>query len=236
MTKRMPVAARVLCLMFLPAGMLTGCAATTAGTAIPAAAPPALTAETLPGLLLPAGQVGSALSDSDVAVTREVSSPWDDSAHIDEGVGCLAVAGAAQKDVYAAAGWSAMHGQVLREPPTAPSWSHFATQAVVLFDSAQAARDFFAQSPQIWAACANRDITYAQQLAPEQRWSIGPVALDGEMLAVSREQRSPQRWFCQRALTVHGQVAVDVEACTQDGPTAAAATIARSITDRMGPA
>jgi hypothetical protein len=52
-------------------------------------------------------------------------------------------------------------------------------------------------------------------------------------LTVSREQNSPQHWFCQRALTVHGTVGVDVEACNLDGPTSAAAEIARRIGDRL---
>ncbi len=215
---------------------VVGCATTTAGTATPAAAPPPITGQSLPGLLLSAAQVGAALSGPDVVVTRQATQPWDDSIGITGGAGCLAVAGAAQRDVYAGEDWTAMHGQVLREPPTS-SWAHFATQAVVLFDSGPAAQDFFARSRQTWADCSNRDLSYAPQLAPaEQLWSIGPVNVRTDVLTVSRQQRSPQRWSCQRALTVQGQVAVDVEACALDGPTAAAAAIAGAIAERIGPA
>lgn len=223
---RVSAIAALLCLT------TAGCATTTAGTAMPAAPPRLTTAEALPGLLLPAADVGSAMSGADLVVTREVSAPWDDSARLTEGVGCLAVAGAAQRGVYADSGWTAMRGQVLREPPTS-RWSHFATQAVVLFETAEAAGDFFTRSGESWADCANRDLVYAQQLAPDQLWSIGPVGLEDDTLTVSRTQRSPQDWSCQRALTVHGNVAVDVEACSLDGPTTAAAAIVRSIADRM---
>ncbi|MGI9123805.1 MAG: sensor domain-containing protein [Mycobacterium sp.] len=217
----------------MPALLLTsGCATTTGGTATPAAQPPPATPESLPSLLLPAGEVGAALSGTDMVVTRDVSTPWNDSAHVPEGVGCLAVAGAAQQGVYADTGWTAVHGQVLREPPTA-RWGHFATQAVVLFPDPGTAQAFFARSKDGWAGCANRDMTYAQQLAPEQVWAIGPAKLDGDVLALSREQRSPERWACQRALTVRGNTAVDVEACSLDGPTTAAAAIARSIAGRL---
>lgn len=204
---------------------------------MPAAALPSATAENLANLLLPAADVGTALASKNMVVTRDVTALWVDSTRVADGVGCLAVTGAAQRGVYTDSGWAAVHGQVLRDPPTAPSWSHFATQAVVLFNSPRAAEDFFASSRGTWASCSNRELTYQQQLAPEQLWSIGPVSVEGGVLTVPREQHSPQRWSCQRALTVHGQVAVDVEACALDAPpTTAAAAIARSIVDRIGPA
>jgi hypothetical protein len=235
MSRRKPAIAALLCLTGLTP-VVGACATTTAGTAMPAAAPPSATAENLSDLLLPAADVGTALSSDSMVVTRDVSALWVDSTRVAEGVGCLAVTGAAQRGVYADSGWTAVHGQVLRDPPTSPSWSRFATQAVVLFNASRAAEDFLSRSRDTWATCSNRELTYPQQLAPEQVWSIGPVGNEGGVLTVSREQRSPQRWFCQRALTVHGQVAVDVEACALDAPTAAAVTIARSIADRIGPA
>jgi len=230
MIKRLPVLAAMVCLS------AAGCATTTSGTATPAAQAPMTTAETLPALLLSAPDVASALSGGDLVITRDVSTPWDDSAHFDDqsgGPGCLAVAGAAQKGVYAGSGWTALHGQVLREPPTSPTWSHYAVQSVVLFATAAVAADFYTKSRDSWAGCSNRELAYAQQLAPDQLWSIGPVSTDNEVLAVSREQRSPQHWFCQRALTVHGTVGVDVEACSLDGTTSAAAAIAHTIADRL---
>ena len=167
-----------------------------------------------------------------MVVTREVAEPWDDSARLTEGPGCLAVAGAAQRGVYAGTDWTAVHAQVLREPPPA-QWSHFATQAVVLFPTVAAAEDFFARSQDSWAGCSDRELAYPQPLAPEQLWSIGPVGVERDVLAVSRVQRSPQQWSCQRALTVHGNVAVDVEACSLDGPTSAATAIAGAIAGRL---
>lgn len=226
MKSRVAVTAALLCLT------ASGCAATTAGTATRAADAPPTTTGDLPALLLSAAEVGSALSGTDLVVTRDVAAPWDDSAQLTEGIGCLAVAGAAQQGVYAGTGWTALHGQVLREPPTSP-WSHFATQAVVLFPTTEAATEFFTRSRDSWASCSNRELSYPQQPASEQLWSIGPVGIERDVLAVSRVQRSPQQWSCQRALTVHDKVAVDVEACSLDGPTSAAAAIASSIADRL---
>lgn len=231
MMYRAPVIAALLTLT------VSGCAATTAGSAVPAAQSVPASAETLPDLLLPAADVSAVMGSPDMVVTRDVSALWDDSAPLsDRTPGCLAVAGAAQRGPYAGSGFTAAHAQVLREPPTSPAWSHFATQAVVLFPDAGKAADFFARSREGWAGCSNRDLAYRQQLAPVQLWSVGPVTTDRDALAVARIQRSPEQWSCQRALTVHANVAVDVEACSLSGPTSAAASIARQIAARIGPA
>lgn len=214
---------------------VAGCAPTTAGTAMPAPPTPPPTAETLPGLLLSADDVGAALGAKDIVVSGEVSAPWNDATHFQSAAqqGCLAIAGAAQQGVYANAGWTALHGQVLREPPTAQRWSHFATQAVVMFGDAAAAAAFLDAQQISWAGCSNRELRYAQPMSPDQVWEVGPTRVDHDTLTVSREQTSPQHWFCQRALTVHAGVGVDVEACSLNGPTAAAAEIAGRIADRL---
>ena len=226
MTSRLPAIAALLCVS------LSGCSTSVAGTAAPAEQGPPVTAATLPSLLLSASDVGAAMSSDDIAVTRDVDRIWNDSARLDD-VNCLAIAGAAQEAVYADSGWTATHSQVLREPPTSPSWSHYAVQAVVLFPTRQATADFYGASRASWAKCSNRELTYPQPLGPEQVWSVGQISTDRDVLAVSRTEQSPERWGCQRALTVHGNVAVDIEACSLDGTPTAAAALARQITNRM---
>lgn len=228
MTRRLPALALLACLP------LAGCATTTAGMATSAGPALLVGAESLDALLLPADAVESALGNADVVVTRAVSTPWNDAAHFTDAAdtGCLAIAGPAQRRVYDGSGWTDLRGQILREPPTAPDWSHFAVQAIVRFATAEAASDFYTRSRQNWSRCSDRELRYTQQLAPDQIWSVGRTGTDGELLTVSRSQRSPQNWSCQRALGVRGNVAVDVEACGTEGPTTAAATIARAIADR----
>ena len=212
---------------------LGGCASTTGGTALLAAPTAPTTTETLPTLLLSAPDINAALGSDDLVVTREVSQPWDDSAQAHDDAACLAIIGAAQRGVYADSGWTAMYGEVLRQAPGAPAWSRFAVQAVVLFPTGKAAADFFAKSQTSWAGCANRQINYPQQLSPSQVWSVGPTDVEHGVLTVSRVQQGPQEWSCQRALTVHGDVAVDVEACSLGGSNSAAALIATQISDRL---
>ena len=120
MTTRLAVLLGGLCIT------VGGCAATTAGTALPMAPIPPTTADTLSALLLSASEVGTALAGGDPAgddlvVTRDVRELWNDGARFDS-TDCLAIGGAAQKGVYADSGWTGMHGQILREPPTAPEW------------------------------------------------------------------------------------------------------------------
>lgn len=214
---------------------VVGCSPTTSGSAMPAPPIPPTTAETLPGLLLSADDVGAALGAKDVVVSGEVSAPWNDATHFQTAAqtGCLAIAGAAQKTVYTDAGWTALRGQVLREPPAARQWSHFATQAVVLFSDAAAAAGFLDSQRMSWAGCSNRELRYAQPMMPDQVWAVGPTRSEHDTLTVSREQTDPQHWFCQRALSVHAGVGIDVEACSLDGPTSAAAEIVRKIGDRL---
>jgi len=230
MTRALSALAAPLCVTLCLTSV--GCSATTAGTATPAAPGPQVGPGALPGLLLSAADVQTVLASPQLVVTGEVSAPWHELGQLGD-PDCLAIAGAAQREVYAGSGWTALRGQVLREPPAATSWSHYAVQAVVLFPAATAAADFFTASQSGWARCADRELTYAQQPAPDQVWSVGPITVDRDVLAVSRVQRSPQRWACQRALTVHGNAAIDVEACSLDGNTPAATAIARSISDRL---
>ena len=225
-TPRLPLIAAALCLT------VSGCSAITPGTPTSAGKAPLTSPDALPTLLLSAPDVGAALASDDVVVTNDVSKAWNDSAHFSD-VNCLAIAGAAQQGVYADSGSTAVHGQVLRDPPTSAEWSHYAVQAVVAFPSARAAADFFTASQRGWAACSNRQLNYAQPIGPPQVWSVGQTSTDKDVLAVSRTQQSPQRWDCQRALTVHSNVAVDVEACSLNGPTAAASEIAGQIAGRL---
>ena len=230
---RLPAIAVLAC---LSGGWLSGCAGTTPGTPVAQVptAPPA-TVDALPSLLLSAADVSATVGGAEMVVTREVSAPWNDTMHF-QGPGesgCLAISGAAQKATYADSGWTALRGQVLREPPSAAQWSHFATQAVVLFPTPAAAQEFFARSTTGWQSCADRELNYAQPPLPDQLWTVGPVSVDRGRLTGSRTERRPELGSSHRALTVRSNVAVDVEACSLEGSTPAAAAIAEAIGARL---
>lgn len=215
---------------------------TTAGTVPRRAGPGTHRADTARAKLLTALDAGVALGDDDVVVSREVSAPWDDSAHFANGpndsgtnLGCLAIAGAAQRACTpepAGPPCCAVRCFASRRLPRVGRTSP--PRPWVLFPDAQAAGEFCRRAGDAWAGCANRELAvYAQQLAPDQVWQIGPVSSDSNMLTVARTQRSPLQWSCQRALSVRGNVAIDVEACDAGGPTDAAAAITAAIGDRL---
>lgn len=226
MLSRVAAIAALLCVP------LSACTATVAGTASPTPPAPLTTSETLPALLLSASDVGSMMSSGDIAVVRDVDKFWNDAARLDN-ANCLAIAGTAQQAVYADSGATAVHSQILREPPTSPSWSHYAVQAVVLFPSNSAASAFYEASRRSWAGCSDRQLNYPQPIGPAQLWSVGPTSTDHDILAVSRIEQTPDRWSCQRALTVHSNVAIDIEACSIAGTPTAATAIARQIAGRL---
>jgi hypothetical protein len=172
------------------------------------------------------------MSSDDMAVTRETTKAWTDTSQMSD-PSCLAIAGAAQQVSYANSGSTAVRGQILREPPNAPIWAHYAVQAVALFPTAEAAASFYTASRDTWAGCSNREMTYPQPIGPNQIWTVGQVNTEHDVLSVSRIERTPEKWSCQRALTVHNNVAVDVEACSLDATTGAAIAIARQIASKL---
>jgi hypothetical protein len=190
------------------------------------------TPESLPGLLLQAADIGAMMSSDGIVVTRDSSKAWSDTARLSD-TNCLPIAGAAQQAVYAHSGSTAVHSQILREPPAAPGWEHYVVQAVALFPDTMSAANFYATSRAQWDRCSNRQMTYPQPIGPNQVWTIGPVDSDHDMLSVSRTEQSPDKWTCQRALTVRNNVAIDIEACSLAGSTTAASTIARQISSRL---
>ena len=171
---------------------VSGCSATTSGTARPAATPPLATPDSLSAMLLPAGDVGAALGSGQVAVTRRG----------ERAMGRQRPFRRRRRRVPAHRRRGPAGG-VTPEPAgpicvarccasrRAAAWSHFAAQAVVLFPTAAAAADFFARPTTSWAGCANRELSYAQQLAPDQVWSVGPASADAGVLTVERTQAGP---------------------------------------------
>lgn len=149
---------------------------------------------------------------------------------------CEPIASPVGDDVYEGSGWSAVVGQVLLEPGN--TYSHVVDQFVVSFPSAQAAGAFYTTSAQQWSACANRQYTnekFGQQLVH----TVGPISNTDGTLSVTQTQPHGETTFtCQRALTVAGDVVIDVAACglnESDAQSGAAVTIAHQIAAKVAP-
>jgi hypothetical protein len=207
----------------------TPTAATTAAaspTTTPASAS-IVPVDALPGLLAdPAAInaiVGSAVMTPDPEPHPDVM--WS-GANLDK-LECLSVYHPAEKPVYAGSGWIAMQGQVIREP--GESSRHSVVQAVVSFPSAQAATDFVAQRRDNWGKCSGKSVTTTLENGSHATWLVNAVSNDNGMLQAQLTQEGGSGWACQRVLTAHNNVVIDVASCGYS-PAGQARAVATTIT------
>jgi hypothetical protein len=148
-------------------------------------------------------------------------------AHVDN-PNCLGVYHPAELPVYQGSGWTAVQGQVLREPGDRSR--NTVIQAVVSFPTADAATDFASEQRRSWARCVGRSITATYKDGSET-FSVGNVNSDSGVLKARLIQQDSSGWSCQRALNTRNNVVVDVAACSFV-PGDQAVTIATEIAGR----
>jgi serine/threonine kinase PknH len=190
----------------------------------------------LDGILLTAGQVDTTISTTGTTVTETTTTMEDNTSHVADAA-CRPLAGNAIAPAYAGSGWKAFRENVIREP--GDKWTHGVDQAVVLFSSAQDAGAFFTTSAQQWPACANRQFTMTRTGAPDQLWTVGPVANTSGTLSATYTRDASPGWAwesCERALTVANNVVIDVDECNlnqSDAPPEAGINVARQIAAKV---
>lgn len=195
----------------------------TTPTTTPTAPPLAETA--LRGLLLGPEQINPAMAAADMAVTRTHFALSDDAASM-EPRECLAIDGAAQAEVYAGSGYSAVREQSLSE---SDDFAHFADQAVVLFPAAKQAATFVETSARQWGAC--REYRHIQS---GSEWMTGAISNVNGMLStiVTQQNADHAGWACGRALTARNNIVIDVNTCSAD-PKGSAVDIANQIAAKV---
>jgi len=176
---------------------------------------PPVSEAALDGLLLTPDQINITMGTTGMTVTENPTVMDDSSAYIAD-KGCIAIDGGMMAPVYADSGWTAFREQVLNEPgDTSPR----VDQGVVLFSSAHDAGAFFTTSAQQWPAC--RQYTFVMAGKADAVWTVGPVSNTHGVLSVNETLQGLPSWkwrFCQRALTVANNVAIDVGVCTHTQP------------------
>ncbi len=198
---------------------------TTTTTTTTTTAPP-VAEDALKGLLLTPDQVNPVMEVTEMKVTGSHDALSDDSATM-EPRECLAVDGAAQAQVYAGSGFTAVREQTLSD---GEDNAHFVDQAVVLFPTAKQAAAFFDASAKQWPAC--HEYTHTQS---GSQWTTGPISNANGVLSTVATQRDAgaSPWGgCGRALTVRNNVAVDVNTCSTD-PKDTAVVIATQIAAKV---
>lgn len=198
-------------------------ATTSTTTATPTAPPLAETA--LRGLLLTAEQINPAMTATGMAVTRTHFALSDDAATM-EPRECLAIDGAAQTEVYAGSGYTAVRQQSLSE---GDDFAHFADQAVVLFPTAKHAAAFVEHSARQWGDCHQY-----RHIQSGSEWVAGTISnVDGMVSTVANQENADHSgWACGRALTARNNVVIDVNTCSAD-PKGSAVDIANQIAAKV---
>jgi serine/threonine kinase PknH len=171
--------------------------------------PPPVPAAALNGLLLTPAEVNSTLASTALAVTNSydsitgggTASPSD----------CQMVSTPAHASFYAGSGWTANRGQILKDDPLV----HQVDQEVVLFPSANDAEALFTKASQMWQKCSAAGKYTTTKDNNTYVWSLGAVANQDGMLAISSTQENGQPgWACQHALTTKSNVVIETQVCS----------------------
>jgi hypothetical protein len=205
--------------------LIAGCGSTNSNAESPTTTrsmiPRPLVERELAGLLLSSEQVNVAMGAAGMTVTNEQTSMSDNSATMAPPE-CLAIDGAAEAPVYANSGYWAERDRSLND---GDNFTHYLKQAVVLFPTAEKAREFLDASAQQWPAC--RQYTHTQS---ESQWSVGEFSNANGTLSTTatQENASAPGWRCERALALRNNVIIDINTCSAD-PANSALKIAEQI-------
>ena len=163
----------------------------------------------LDDLLLSPEQISPVMGAKEMAVTRKHDAMSDDSASM-RPPECLAVDGAAQAQVYANSGFTAVRDRALND---GDHFTHYAEQAVVLFPTVKQARVFLISSALRWPAC--HGYTHIQS---GTEWTVGPISdVNGTLSVIATQQQARAGgWACGRALALKNNVIIDVNTCSPD--------------------
>ncbi|MCV7101279.1 sensor domain-containing protein, partial [Mycobacterium palustre] len=189
--------------------------------------PPVVPVSALPQMLAEPATVAAAVGSPAVIVLPDAHPDAMWNAHVDN-PNCLGVYHPAELPVYQGSGWTAVQGQVLREPGDRPH--NTVIQAVVSFPTAEAATDFASGQRRSWARCVGRSVTATYKDGSET-FSVGNVKNDSDVLKARLIQQDSSGWSCQRALNTRNNVVIDVAVCSFV-PGDQAVTIATEIAGR----
>ncbi|MBX7433879.1 sensor domain-containing protein [Mycobacterium sp. Y57] len=207
---------------------LAGCACAPAPETTDA---PVVAASSLDGLLLDAAEVDAVMGARLTPLTPVTA--MGDNRNLLPNLNCLGVWQTTEAAVYGERGtgnWLGVRRQTLREPDS-DQWNSVAVQSVVLYESADTARDFFTRSAGRWAECTDHRVNITLNDKPLPRWRSGELAQTDTRLTmpITRGTGDDVR-TCQHVLALAANVIIDVQACRfQNTPVDQAADIATAI-------
>ena len=126
---------------------------------------------------------------------------------------CLGIWQVGEKAIYDPSGFTAIRGQVLREPDT-DNWNSLVVQALVSYVAADAAEKFFVESADRWSHCSNHLVNMNQTGHSQITLTFGSLTKTDTELTMTLSS-SAGGVSCQRALAVNDNVILDISACGQ---------------------
>lgn len=203
----------------------TACSTASGGRA---SRPSLVPASALEGLLLSPDEVNAVMGMNALVPTTPFTTPRDHRVLLPN-LNCLGIWEVAEKAIYNDSGYSAMRGQVLRQPDT-DDWEAFVVEAAMIYPSADAAKAFFSESADRWSKCTNHRVNITLNDQPKRTWWFGSLTKTDIQLTMPVTRGENER-ICQRVLSVVNNVIVDVSACSTT-VSDQAATIAQKIKER----
>jgi hypothetical protein len=193
----------------LAAGIaLAGCShsATTTHPSTPTPVP----TSALDGLFPSVGDVSAVMGTT--MTPHESFSRTRDHSELLPNLNCLGIWQVGEKSIYDPSGYTAIRGQVLREPDT-DDWNSLVVQAVVSYPAAGAAKKFFAESADRWSHCSNHLVNMTRSGHSQITMTFGSLTKTDTELTMPLSSSGGAS--CQRALAVDNNLIIDVSACGQ---------------------
>ncbi|KUI39174.1 sensor domain-containing protein [Mycobacterium sp. GA-2829] len=191
-----------------------------AGGGDPAPAPPpaaTLTPSEVNSLLLTSGEIESIVGVDNLepnAVRDEMATT---SATLSE-PSCAGAQYNALQSVYAGSGYSAVADQILKAET--PKYV-FVNQSVVLFPSADQAKQFVTKSAEAWKACGGDNVTVTMEDGTAYTWTFDRVDQTDTQISQRVTQEGMEGYGCEHVLRVASNALLEVAACrdnvTDDG-------------------
>jgi PknH-like protein len=228
MGRRAPVFA--VCVAITLGALTTGCTSTVNGAAVkpkssvPADDVPLIEESALDGLML---------SNSELNMVAGVdlesfysSEEMNDNADLVSDEDCLGAVYPGEEVAYHGSGWSAVRDELLLEQGSVDD-SRVVEQTLVLFDTRNAAVEFFDKSNDLWHECAKADDVSVE----EGPWVPSDVQNASErLITMDAELSGTISGICQHAIGVVSNLVVEGFACDPAGNDNAE-TIANKILD-----
>ena len=148
---------------------------------------------------------------------------------------CLGVWQVNEAPIYESSHWKSVRQQLLRTPDT-DHWDTLVVQSVVSYRTADAARDFFAQSADRWSKCTNHHVNIRLNDQPLPAWLSGDLTKTDTQLAMPYTRGSgDQIRSCQRVLSLAANLILDIQACKpqQQSAVTQAAAVADKIESKL---